>query len=408
MLKSWPNGRAGLIVVSSSSFFSTKNKTVLDFFLVFCTLGEHKTSSLIFVALKSRGFYLSQHLTVISLSTNHEKCYSSLQHKTPKKSQDFDMNTTSRPRKNSNPSLQGSALSPHNNTSGNSNNNNDDLPSPNSSLTNLTSAANCRVSSFIFAGTAILIAAVAYFFVTRFVFPLVTEYHDQDHHLHSKEQQQQIKTPTLCLIIGLSCAISTAVPGLFTVSCLAAGFALDFFLGAFVAVTATMCGLLISFEAGRTLFRERASALVAARFPSAQNLSQIHPTKAVWVTWFFPVPLAIKIFFWSSCSNVSLWRFLGSVIVVAIPHISTLAFIGDRASSLGEGKAGVHEKVLFVLGCSSVVVASFVLTRWAKSTVTHIPINADESVQQQQQEQGERTSIFIVANPADKEMKDHE
>jgi uncharacterized membrane protein YdjX (TVP38/TMEM64 family) len=300
----------------------------------------------------------------------------------------------------------------------NSNNNNN--PSSSSS-SNLSSVANCRVSSFIFAGTAIAIATVAYFFVTRFVFPLVTEYHNnqQDHQQHQQKKidncisvpqsmNSNINTPTLALIIGLSCAISTAVPGLFTVSCLAAGFALDFFLGAFVAVFSTLCGLLISFEAGRTLFRERASALVAARFPSAQNLSQLHPTKAVWVSWFFPVPLAIKIFFWSSCSNVSVWRFLGSVVVVAIPHISTLAFIGDRASSLGEGKAGIHEKVLFVLGCTSVVVASLVLTRWAKSTVTHVQVNADESLQQQQQEQGERASIFISANPADKEMKDHE
>ncbi len=253
---------------------------------------------------------------------------------------------------------------------------------------NLSSPSSCRVSVLLFAGTAVTLASFAYFFVTRFVFPLITEYHDQQekHNINNNNnhnnvlqqnspenshEEKDINKLTLCLVVALSCAISTAVPGLFTISCLAAGFALDFFLGAFIAISSTLFGLLISFEAGRTFFRERASALVAARFPSAQNLSQLHPTKAVWVSWFFPVPLAIKIFFWSSCSNVSLVRFLASASAVAIPQISTLAFLGDRASSLGEGKGGPHEKVLFVLGCSSVIVATFALSRWAKSAVAN-------------------------------------
>lgn len=220
---------------------------------------------------------------------------------------------------------------------------------------------------------AIAVAASAYYGATRFIFPMIGEkHHDSDDAAGSAAAVSASVVGVnwhLALLLGLSCAVATAVPGLFTISCVASGYALGFGVGAAVCVSSVFMGLLVSFELGRTCFRERASALVQARFPSAHSLSQMHPTRAIWLTWFLPVPLAIKIFFWASCSNVSLPRFLASAAVVAVPQLCTLVLIGDQAASLSDKPSGAHEKILFGLGVLSVVVVGAAISRAARNSV---------------------------------------
>lgn len=230
----------------------------------------------------------------------------------------------------------------------------------------------------LFSLIAISAAATAYVGATRVLFPLINEKH-HDHHHTSGNGDHHDNSFNLHLLLLLSCAVSTCVPGLFTLSVTATGFALGFGTGSAVAGAGVLIGLVFSFELGRTVCRERASALVASRFPSAHSLSTLHPSKAIWISWFLPVPLAIKIFFWASCSNVTLLRFILSASVVAVPQVGTLALIGDQAATITEKSTGMHEKVFFGLGIASVCVVGAALSRFAQRAVK------DASVEDKQQ-----------------------
>jgi uncharacterized membrane protein YdjX (TVP38/TMEM64 family) len=177
----------------------------------------------------------------------------------------------------------------------------------------------------------------------------------------------------LVLLMVIGCALGGVVPGLFTLTCMCSGYVLGTFVGAVAANIGTLAGVAVCFALTRRCFHDAAAAFVEARLPSAHAIAQRPTAKAVATSWFLPVPMAVKVLFWASCSVIPWPRFIGAASVVLVPHVVMLAWVGDQARRLRDhaerrrdGAVDATEVLALFAGAGGVVAAYVVVTAWVR------------------------------------------